>query len=119
MKVLWRIAGFTAMVAALATWLIGFMHPQESFVTTTVALVMGVGGFWMVDMRRRRWGVLLVFVSLGFSAFLANGGASYAIWRFPFGITSLLFALMGAVTRDRPRRDPDEAAEPGGDSARQ
>lgn len=114
MKMAWVIGGGCALVAALATWLIGFIQPKEAFVTTTIALLMGLGGFWMAEQRRRRWGWILVLVSLVFSAFVANGQSGFQLLRFPFGLTSLLFALIGATTRPRKRRDTDEAEEPGG-----
>jgi|GEM_PF-6527989 len=112
---MWAIAGMSALLAALATWLIGFMQPQEAFVTTTMALIMGVGGFWMAEHRRRRWGVPLVVAMLILSLFVKNGTSGYPLWRLPLGITSILFALLGAVTRPARRKDPDEAAEPGGE----
>ena len=113
-KVAWSIAGGCALLAALATWLIGFIQPQESFITTTLALLMGVGGFWMAEHRRRRWGVPLVIATLGVSLFVANADTGYPLWRIPLGVTALLFALVGATMRPKPRKDPDEAEEPGG-----
>ncbi len=116
MKAMWFVAGLSAMIAALATWLIGFMQPAEAFITTTIALIMGVGGFWMADHRRRRWGVIFTAAMLILSMFVKNGASGYALWRFPFGATSLCFALIASVTRDRPRRDPDEAEQLDGES---
>jgi len=108
-KAAWAVAGGAALLAALATWLIGFIQPKESFVTTTLALIMGVGGFWLTEQRRRRWGLVLFIVSLAASLFVAHGESGYPLWRIPLGITSLFFALVAATTRPRKRPDPDEA----------
>ena len=112
-RVLWGLAAMIGMLAALLAWILGFVvAPQVSLVSTTLALVIGLGGFWMLDAFKRRWSWILVLLAMPVGFFLPRpAGNSYVIPALACLLSLLLAAsgaLVGATARRQPKADAEE-----------
>ena len=111
MNILYGIAGVAALLGAMTTWLIGFrVNPHVSYIPTTLALIIGLGGVGLFQPRQRRWAWLLLLVSLPLG-YAVNLTSPYFPRASLFIAASLLFALFGALARPRKRAVPEEARE--------
>jgi hypothetical protein len=110
-SLLWLIAGLLGMTAGTLTWTIGFrlatVSYAGSFPTTTLALMMGVGGFLMTDRRHRRWSWILVLVSLVIGPLLRGAEIYFLEGPFEVGLLCLICAGIAALTSPRKRREED------------
>jgi lipoprotein signal peptidase len=69
MKVLRAVASLLGMTAAALCWVIGFrLSPSQSFISTTLALLIGLGAVGLLYDRywRRSWVLELLGLPLGF-----------------------------------------------------
>ena len=113
MKILWSIAGFVGMTGGLLAWVVGFRVPQqESLITSTLALMIGMGGFWMLDRRGRRWSWILELIGLVLG-FYFNFSSPYFPTPSIFIALSLLLAAMAGLLgmMQRSRRHPADETQ--------
>jgi len=115
---MWLIAGLIGMTGGTLTWTIGFRVAVVSFAgsvpTTTLALMMGIGGFLMTDRRHRRWSWILVLASMIIGPFLRGASEYFIEGPLEIGALCLLFAGLAALTS--PRKKPKEGTASDGDS---
>jgi hypothetical protein len=110
-RVLQTLAALLGFTAAGLTWVIGFrVTAHESFLSTTVALLIGLGAVGLLHEVRWRWSWILELVGL-FLGFYFNPISPYFPMPSVFLAGSLLLTLAVALTAPRRRRDPDEAGE--------
>jgi len=115
-RLLWGLAALFGMMAAFMTWILGFfIIPQATLVSTTLALIIGLGGFWMFDVYKRRWSWAMVLFGVPAGFFLPKpAGNSYIIPSLTC-ILSLLLAASGAMvgvakrSKHRPPQDDADA----------
>ena len=116
-RLLWGFAALTGMMAALMAWILGFfVIPQASLVSTTIALIIGLGGYWMFDVLKRRWSWIMVLFGIPIGFFLPKpAGNSYIIPALTC-LLSLILAASGAMLgASLPKAKPlDEEEEPKG-----
>ena len=100
------------MLAGALTWVLGFSLPSYiSYVTTTVALLLVMGGYWTLDPRKRRWSWILTLIGV-FLGFAINVISP----RFPLpgllgGISLLVAMIGGLMPPSRPQPVQGEGAE--------
>ena len=97
----WGVAALSALMAGLFTWVLGFLvNTGQSAVTTTVALLFGVSGYWMYQRKARRFGWIptLIAVPLGF--YFNYVGPHFQVPAI-LGGTSLFFAAIGWLVSRR------------------
>jgi len=115
---MWLIAGLLGMTGATLTWTIGFRLAAVSYAgsvpTTTLALLMGIGGFLMTDKRYRRWSWILVLLATLAGPFLRGASDYFLEGPIEFGALSLLLAGLAALTTRG--RKPETREGTGGDS---
>ena len=111
MNILYGIAGIAALLGATMTWLIGFrVNPHVSYIPTTLAIIVGLGGVWLFNPRHRRWSWILLLVSLPLG-FAINLTSPYFPRASLFIGASLVLSLFGALARPRKRAVPEEERE--------
>ncbi len=114
-RAIFGVAGFSGVLAGILTWVLGFLLPQAvSVVSTTLALLLILGGYWLLDPGKRRWSWILVLLGgvLGFGINIISPhfpvpGALVAL--------SLLAALVGSFippTRPQPTQGEGDS-DPG------
>jgi hypothetical protein len=112
---LWLIAGLLGMTAGTLTWTIGFrlatVSYAGSFPTTTLALLMGIGGFLMTDRRRQRWSWILVAVSLVLGPFLRGAEVYFLEGPMEVGLLCLICAGIAAFTTRRKKPEKDTGTD--------
>ena len=110
-KVLRSFASLLGMTAAALCWTIGFrLTPSESAISTTLALLIGLGGVGLIYDRywHRAWILELVALPLGF---YFNVTSRYFPLPSVLIAASLLVTMFAALAGKAAaaRRDPDEA----------
>jgi drug/metabolite transporter (DMT)-like permease len=115
-KALWMVAGLLGMTAGTLTWTIGFRVATVSYAasvpTTTLALMMGFGGYLMTERRHRRWSWILVVLSLALGPFVRGAWQYFLEGPIELGLLCLMCAGVAALTGS-PRRPPEPRSTDG------
>ncbi len=110
-KIVFGISGFSAILGALLTWVLGFEVPSQlSYISTTVAFLFALGGFWTLDPRKRRWSWILTALAV-FLGFYINFISPHFVDPGLLGGLSLLAALVGGLIPRRPQPVQGDGAE--------
>ena len=114
-KIVFGVSGFSGILAGLLTWVLGFLVPSVlSYVTTTVALLLILGGYWTLDPRKRRWSWLLTVAGLVLGFYINVMSPHFTDPGLLAGL-SLLAALIESLVPRRPQPIQGEGGEdPGG-----
>lgn len=98
-RLMWSLAAYGVFAAAALTWINGFfIAPQAFLVSTTMALIMGLGGYGLLDVRRRRWSWILVLVMLPVGFFLPSPAGENFVVPAIIAVVGLLLAIGASVT---------------------
>lgn len=110
-KVVFGVSGFSAILAGVLTWVLGFLLPsQVSYVTTTVALCLILGGYWTLDPRKRLWSWILTLVGI-FLGFYINVISPHFTDPGLLGGISILAAMIGGLVPRKPQPAQGDGAE--------
>ncbi len=111
----WAVAGLLGLTAGTLTWIIGFPLAAVAFAaslpTTTLALLLGLGGYLMWDRRHRRWSWSLVLVALIVGPFVRGASKDFMSGPLEIGAVCLLAALVASATTRRPKSAPTEGGD--------
>ena len=113
----WVVAGLLGLTAGTLTWIIGFplaaVAYAASLPTTTLALLMLLGGYFMWDKRLRRWGWIPVLIAVVLGPFVRGAQKYFLSGPMEIGVLCLLAALIASATTRPPK------ASDGGDDSGQ
>ena len=105
----WGVAALSAVLAGLFTWVLGFLvNTGQSAVTTTLALLFGLSGYWMYQRKGRRLGWIPTLIAIPMGFYFNYVGPHFQVPAI-LGATSMFFAAV-AWWMGRESKPPDEDA---------
>ena len=104
----WGAAALSALLAGLFTWVLGFLvNTGQSAVTTTLALLFGLSGYWMYQRKARRYGWIPTLIAIPLGFYFNYVGPHFQV-PASRGATSLFFAAISWWVSRGPKPPADE-----------